>query len=338
MVDTAVVLRPGRVQPAIERAAARSAPRFVAPAVPSAPRTVGDIFSEEWWLDAVTRGQFERIDASWDSMRVGTLYYHITRRGMVRKAVMPPYTRLMSPLLAPPGGQPRTRAANAVTILRDLYARLPNVDCYHTVVRCDPNVVFAYQLNGFSLGHKITFVSDAGVDIDSVFKGMDQKYRNTVRQGDGLFRMDQHADLDRFRRIRADSKRPDYNDYSALEALIPVLVSRGAGRLLSAVSECGTDQASALVVWDRERLYYLAAARCGGALGSKAATWLFYQAIAYAKRLGLAFDADGYATVASAQSLQRWGLPVSLNVNVSRGGLAYDLVKPIKDRLRPPPF
>ncbi len=338
MVDTAVSQRPARVRPVLDRAVRSVEMRPAAPTAHPQPCPCRDIFSEEWWLDAVTLGRIERVDVAWDSVPVGTLYYHVVTSGFLRKAVLPPYTRVMTPYLVPPGERPWTKAANAVNILRDLYAKMPEMDTYHTVVRSDPDLIFGLQMNGFTLGYKVTFLSDASVDMDTVFLGMDQKYRNVIRQGNARFALERHADLDRFRRIRAGSRQADYNDYRALGSLLSALVSRGAGTFLTAVSDAGEDQATALVVWDRERLYYLAAARYDGTTASKAATWLFYEAIAFAKRLGLAFDADGYATVASAQSLQRWGLPVSLNANVSRSKLAYQLVKPIKDRLAPPPF
>jgi hypothetical protein len=312
--------------------------RTIASTVHTEPLPSRDIFSEEWWLNAATLGRIERVDVAWDGVPVGSLYYHVVKSGFLRKAVLPPYTRMMTPYLVPPGERPWTRAANTVNIIRDLYANMPEMDTYHTVVRSDPDLIFGFQLNGFALGYKVTFLSEASVDIDTVFRGMDQKYRNVVRQGNSRFSLDRHTDLDRFRRIRAENRKTDYNDYPALESLLSAVTSRGAGTFLSAVSESGEDQATALVVWDQERLYYLAATRYDGTTASKAATWLFYEAIAFAKSLGRAFDADGYATVASAQSLQRWGLPVSLNTNVSRSKLAYQLVKPIKDRLAPPPF
>ena len=337
MVDTAVGQRPARVRPALERAVRSVEVRPVAPTAHPQPCPCRDIFSEEWWLDAVTLGRIERVDVAWDSVPVGTLYYHVVTSGFLRKAVLPPYTRVMTPYLVPPGERPWTKRANTVKIIGDLYAKMPEMDTYHTVVRSDPDLVLGFQLNGFSLGYKVTFLSDISVGMDAVFQNMDQKYRNVVRQGNSRFSLERHTDLDRFRNIRAANGRRDYNNYPALESLVSAIASRGAGTFLTAVSEAG-DQATVLVVWDRERLYYMAAARHDGTTASKAATWLFYEAIAFAKRLGLAFDADGYATVASAQSLQRWGLPVSLNANVSRSKLAYQLVKPIKDRLAPPPF
>jgi hypothetical protein len=333
--------RPMRVQSLLAEAMARAQVSQTQDALPSSPDlSAGSdaVFDQDWWLKAATDGQLERVEVTWDRVVVGVLTYHPTRRGWVRKAVLPPYTRLMTPIIQAPGEKVSTAATNTVRILRDLYARMPPMDVYQTTVRSDPDLVLAYQLNDFELSHKITFLSPKDDRMADVMQRMDHKLRNIIKTASRFCHLERHLDLDRFRRMRASVSRVDFNDYAAFERIVTAVAARGTGTFLSAVSEDGSDLATVFLVWDTQRLYYLSATRLDTAQSSKAATWLFCESLAFAKSMGLAFDADGFATVASAKSLQRWGLPVSLNTNVGRAHLAYQVLKPIKDRIRRPPF
>ena len=327
----AVDPQPVRVKPLVAGAVAQ-ARSLVASAGSDA------IFDQDWWLLAATNGELERVEVSWDRVLVGAMAYHPTGRRWVRKAVLPPYTRLMTPVIRPPGEKISTAATNMVRIVRQLHARLPQIAVYHTTVRSDPDLVLAFQLNDFELRHKITFLSPKDDPMAAVMQRMDHKLRNIIKTASRFCQMERHLDLDRFRRMRTAVSPVDFNDYEALERIVIAVASRGAGTFLSAVAEDGTDLATVFLVWDAQRLYYLCATRLDTTESSKAATWLFCESIAFAKSLGLAFDADGFATVASAKSLQRWGLPVSLNTDLGRMTLAYQVLKPIKDRILRPPF
>ena len=100
----------------------------------------------------------------------------------------------------------------------------------------------------------------------------------------------------------------------------------------------GRSVSSALLVWDSRRLYFFMSSRSASPEANKASPLVFFESIRLAKSYGLAFDADGYATVASAMSLQKWGLDVTVNLNVNKGSVAYEMLKPLKDRIAPPPF
>jgi hypothetical protein len=296
------------------------------------------IFDEEWWLLAATDGRLERVEVSWDRVVVGSIFYHPTRRGLMLKAALPPYTRLMTPLINAPGEKASSISTNKTRILRELLARLSHIDLYQTTIRSDPDLVLSYQINDFDLGPKITFLSPRDDPQSAVLQRMDHKLRNAITTASRYCRLERHMNLDRFRRMRSSVSEIDFNDYEAFERIVEAVALRRAGVFLTAVSDDGQDLATDFVVWDAQRLYYLAATRLNTAVASKAATWLFSESIAFAKALGRDFDADGFATVASAKSLQRWGLSIVLNTNVSRSRLAYQLLKPIKNRIRKPPF
>jgi hypothetical protein len=116
----------------------------------------------------------------------------------------------------------------------------------------------------------------------------------------------------------------DETEYEALAALVSAVQARGAGTLLFALDQGGADLAAAFLVWDAERLYFLVSARAHTPIANKAYALLFYEAICEAKRRGLAFDADdGLAVPHRASALLRWGLPISMNMEILRETLLF---------------
>jgi len=296
------------------------------------------VFEQDWWLDAVTDGALERAEVYWDSVLVGVLPYYAARKGLLRMIQIPPYTRRLAPRVSAPGSKDVTRMSNTIKIVGQLYEKIGDFDSYHTVIGDDRHLIFAYQMNGFKLQPKITFSTDADVPMEALTAAMDHRPRNIIKTASREFRTELHFDLDRFRRLRQASTSRDRNDYRIIGRLMQAVEARGAGGILSAVDDKGQDVAAAVLVWDSERLYYFMASRSASREANKASPLVFYESIRLAKSYGLAFDADGYASVASAMSLQKWGLDVTVNLNVNKGSVAYEMLKPLKDRIAPPPF
>jgi len=296
------------------------------------------VFEEDWWLDAVTDGAIERAEVYWDSALVGMLPYLPVRKGMMRKLEMPPYTRRLTPRISAPGSKDVTRMSNTIKIIGQLYEKIGEFDAYHTVISDDRHLIFAYQMNGFKLNPKITFSSAADVPIDALTAAMDHRPRNIIKTAQRQFEIEQHFDLDRFRRLREAAQAQDYNDYRIICRLMQAVESHDAGVILSAVDDKGQDVATAVLVWDSAQLYYFMASRSASPEANKASPLVFYESIKLAKSRDLAFDADGYASIASALSLQKWGLDATINLNVRKGGIAYEMLKPLKDKILPPPF
>lgn len=228
--------------------------------------------------------------------------------------------------------------SNTIKIIGQLFEKVGKFDSYHTVIGDDRHLIFAFQMNGFKLQPKITFSSSADVPMDALAASMDHRPRNIIKTASRQFQTELHFDLDRFRRLRQASTSNDRNDYQIVGRLMQAAESRGSGGILCAVDDKGQDVAAAFLVWDTERLYYFMSARAATSEANKASPLVFYESIKLAKSYGLAFDADGYATVASAMSLQKWGLDVTVNLNVHKGSVAYEMLKPLRDRFAPSPF
>jgi len=305
---------------------------------PAPPVGSSAIFDQDWWLDAVTCGRIEQAEVRWDSVTVGILPYFVEKRGLFRKIVLPPMTRIMTPRLAPPGERDVVRTSNKVKIIDELMGKVGKFDSYHTTIRLAEDLLLAYQLNRFNISSKLTFVSDAETPIEQVLKDMDQKPRNVVKTARKFVQIERHMDLERFKKLRRSVTEKDHNNYEALARVIDAVSSRGCGTFLSATDDGGHDLATAFLVWDPDRMYYLLAAKGNGPESNRAAALVFFESLAYSKEIGVAFDADGFATLASATALQRWGLTIKANANITKGSLRYTALKPVKDLISPPPF
>ena len=298
----------------------------------------GPIFEQLWWLQAATLGRIEQVETRWDNVVVGRLFYRPVKRYILRKVTLPPYTRVLGPILSGPRAGPTVESRNKIRIVRELYEQIGRYDSYHTVVRLDPDLLLAFQANRFDVSAKFTFVSSATVPMEIVRERMNNKIRNLVKSGNSICSIEFHYDFDRFRALSTIRSLPDHNDYVALTSIWCAVVAHGAGVIVSAVGEDGRDLAAVILVWDDERLYFLVSARDVSTEANKGYAVMFYESIAFAKRMNKDFDADGFASLSSARSLMKWGLPVSINFNIHKGGLFYSSAKPVKDRIRSSPL
>jgi hypothetical protein len=309
----------------------RSGPNWLATGL--GPVVGGEsLFEQDWWLGAAGGSDMNRVEVVWDNVVVGRLSYRTTLRRGMRRLEMPPYTRMLAPVLTGPEASPSVRIINNIRILRELFDKAGRFDSYHAVVPSSAELVFPLQLNGFKASPKFTFVSDANVSLDDVLAGMHQKTRNGVRAAGRAFRAASHQNFDRFLRL-SKIRSADRNDYGALQAIWDAVDARDAGTVITVEDPAGRDLAAALVVWDDRRVYFLASARQEGGEGSKAYTLLFFESLSLAKRARKDFDADGYATVESARALLKWGVPIGVNMNVRKESLPYEVLRAVKDRV-----
>jgi hypothetical protein len=297
-----------------------------------APTANCTIFDEDWWLSAATDGKIERTEVRWDNAIVGSLnYYPITRMRM-RKIVLPPYTRILTPRLAPPGDKAVTVQANSTRIIRELLEQIGRFDLYATTFPLNNELIHSFQLNGATATVKGSFLSPAGDTVESVLAGMNQKTRNIIRQASNRIGIEVHTDIDRLIRVSSlHHGKNDRNRYDILHKLWVEIASRNRGRIMSAVDPWSRDIAACVVIWDARKAYYWLSARRDDDLGRKANPVLIFEALSLAKQMKLDFDADGYATLESGRFLSKLGLPVALQATVEKSSNVYRMLKPIKE-------
>ena len=268
------------------------------------------IFHEPWWLDAATP-DWQQAEVAWDGTVVGWLPFAVARRYGSARLEMPPYARVLGPVLNLPSSKPVTRFANVRSVIAGLIARLPQHDSFMQVLPPGSEQGVAFVLNGWTVEENFTFRVAPTVAPEAVLEGMGQKTRNVLRAARSRMVVEQHGDLDRYialsqRQFRQQG-RANRHRYDVLSRVFAACVARDRSTILTARCEDSRDAASAVLLWDDETLYFWTAARDLEAAGNGAYSLVIWEALCLALERGLTFDFDGFASPASGIFLASFG-------------------------------
>jgi hypothetical protein len=270
----------------------------------------GTIFHEPWWLDAAT-ADWQQVEVRWDGKVVGWLPFAATRRYGSARIEMPPYARVLGPVLTLPSSKPVTRFANVRSVIASLIAKLPRHDTFNQVLPPGSEQGIAFALNGWTVEETYTFRVAPGASPDAAWDAMGQKTRNVLRTAQSRMMVEQHGDLDRYIALsRAQFRlqgRADGHRYDVLSRVFAACAERGRSTILTARNERGRDAASAALLWDDETLYFWTAARDLATAGNGAYSLVVWDALRLALERGLAFDFDGFPSPAAGLFVASFG-------------------------------
>ena len=270
----------------------------------------GTIFHEPWWLDAAT-ADWQQVEVAWDGTVVGWLPFAVTRRYGSAKIGMPPYARVLGPVLNLPPSKPVTRFANVRSVVAALIAKLPRHDTFNQVLPPGSEQGVAFALSGWTVNETYTFRVAPSVSLDAAWDAMSQKTRNVLRTAQSHMVAEQHGDLDRYfalsRMQFQQQGRADRHRYDVLSRVFAACAGRGRSTILTARDERGRDAASATLLWDDEALYFWTAARDLTTAGNGAYSFLVWEALRLALERDLTFDFDGFSSPASGLFLASFG-------------------------------
>ncbi len=270
---------------------------------------VPTIFHEPWWLNIVSRGNYEEIQEIADGRCVGRLPYVLSRRYGMTIIGMPTLTHILGPAIDEGAGTETTRCIKRITIGKALVARLPKHACLWIKFHRDTTDTLAFQAAGFLNG--VQFTSEIGPGPEAAqWSGMRDTARRVIRRAGERLRVVDLADPERFMafydsNLRARGVRNHY-DSRLCEATIAECLRRDAGRIAVAVDDKGQLQAGVVTVWDRRTAYYLMTTRTPQA-DNGAISLLIWDAIKHASGKGLSYDLDGFNNAGDIQFFTRFG-------------------------------
>jgi hypothetical protein len=267
------------------------------------------LFEEDWWLDAVAPGAWDRVSVEWDGRVVGDMAFHLTRRWGLRYMCMPHLTRIMSPRLYPTSSKAATRAEHCHIIVKQLLDKLPRYDRFERALRPACPSIQGFVHANLAVAHLFTFRSRPGESAEHILSQADAETRRLITKARRECEVERSLDFDRFIRLHHQS----YGEGTAVDYTI-------AGRMYEAASLRGQaeiafvrrggemDTSAVVLVWDSDTVYAWLHARSFIAKYPGASPLAFYEAMRTAERLGLALDLDGYVRPSVGAFLTKFGL------------------------------
>jgi hypothetical protein len=286
----------------------------------SAPHSVSyvglterSIFHEPWWLNATIGENWHMAVVKTGEEIIGEMPYTLTKKGLWRVSYLPPLTRTLGPVIkgqSVDAGGPEW--CHRLDVTRELIAQLPK--CAHFQQIADPLVAeaeaAAFLLDGFKVSVQFTLKLPAGVDEETVWRGLRWNTRNRVRRSSERFVVQEIANVETFVNFYDSNlaARELDNVYGStiMRRLLTEVLRRNAGLMLGSFDSDGSLAAATALVWDRANVYYFLTTRKATA-HSGAVALLVWQAMKIARERNLELDFDGVSTAGILQFLAGFG-------------------------------
>jgi Acetyltransferase (GNAT) domain len=262
---------------------------------------VSSLFGQPWWLDAVAPGAWGEATVSRNGAVVARLPWAVDRlpvRGVkLVRLGSPKLTPFLIPELELGSGKPATRLAREHELLDALIAQLPRFDYLSYTFAPSFTNWLPFYWKGFRGSLRVTYVLDDVTDLESVWNGMTEATRRSIRKAEKTVRVQEDRDVSRLaaavRSTFERQRRRTPFSHELLGRLDAAVRANDAGTVLTAVDHAGAVHASLMVVWDDARSYYLAGGSQSEQLGSGAQSLLLWQAVRHASTRTRSFDFEG---------------------------------------------
>lgn len=286
------------------------------------------IYHEDWWLDAVTDGNWREAVVEDRGAIVGRMPYILERKAGVRISRLPSLVRTLGPVIAPAVAAETPSLGRRLDIADALIDQLPTLAWFEQLFdpRIDEGNAFARR--GYAVGHAYTFVIPAGRTEDELWNDVTFKTRNHIRKAARALTVAPISDPEEFCRFY-DANLGGQRNYhgTRMRRLVPIILQRNAGTLLGARTPNGDLVAAVCAVWDNSAARYLLATRRSDLAGGGATMLLIWEVIRVACQRGIGFDFDGITSPASLEFLAAFGGSLTRRLRVRRASPLFNIAR-----------
>ncbi len=300
-----------------------------------ADRASRTIFHENWWLDTVTRGNWENIEIEKGGKVLASLPYWRDEGRFMTYCGVPPITRVLSPILSSDAQKNEFLNRSNATLVRELIAKLPRADHTRFVLGTRDPDALPWQFAGFSTRIQYTYLVDTeGYDPA---KELRDTTRRIIRRAQQLLHIEKLAP-EAFTAFYSDNIGGRANSYFDISILTPLQAEcseRKKGAVFAAADASGQIQSAIFFVWDDFDFYYFLPSRDNSNAHAGATAMLVLHGIELAKSMGLRFDFDGITSEERARFMVNFGGKVghrTIVERISSRARALQTLKPILTR------
>jgi hypothetical protein len=253
------------------------------------------IFHEDWWLDAVSPGQWQEVACLRGGRVVGYLRFVERREGGATICEMPQITRLLGPVVTPQSGKTEARIRATHSIVTELLQQIAGYDHVEMTLDVGFSDVAPFLASGYEVKVHPTFLLDCKREIEDLWAGLRDKTRNVIRRARerlivrNIDNVNQFVDFYRANLEGAES----YFDPSLMAPAFVAAHARQQGQIVAAVDSDGNVHSTVFFVWDDRHFHYFLSTRDKSVAHLGAASLLLWKGIELAHSRGLCFDFDG---------------------------------------------
>jgi len=294
----------------------------------------GSVFCYSWWLKEVT-GHFHVLGYFENGILVAGMPLFFKRRFFLSLLTMPKLTQTWGVLIEPLSGKKVKVASKEMEILRVFADELSKYPIFIQSFHPTLQNWLPFYWRGFKQMSRFTYLLDDLTDLDRVMKEFRENIRTDIRKAQkrGIFveqaSVSQAYPIFKKSFDRQQIKLPYTREY--LCGLYTATKKHDAGECFVAKDSAGNINASAFMVWDRQRAYYLVGGGDPDLRNSGATSLLIWNLIQFAAGRTQSFDFEGSVIEPIERFFRAFGARQVVYNSIYRLPKTLELIKVLTD-------
>jgi hypothetical protein len=256
----------------------------------------GSVFCRSWWLKATEGGV--NVLGYFDGGRlVAGIPLHYDTRLMMKCCTMPKLAQTWGVVIEPLKGKYTSRLSREIEILTAFATELRKEFFFYQ--RFHPNLTnwLAFHWNGFRQSSRATYTLTDLTNTQQLWDNMSNKTRNLIRKAVKLGIRVRPCGVDAVftavTKVFARQRMEIPYSRSLVEKIYSAGLENNGGECFCAADAEGKLHAAILLVWDKNRAYYLAGGADPELRASGAQSALLWHCIQFASERSAVFDFEG---------------------------------------------
>lgn len=256
----------------------------------------GTIFTQPWWLEAVTENCWDCVEVDRGGKLVARLPY-VWSRHSPKDLVMPSLTQTLGPWVDVGTGKRSKQISRHKDLMEELIAGLPKFHRFRQNFHYSVDNWLPWYWNGFQQTTRYTYVLDDLVDLEAIWNGFASNIKSDVRKAEKKVGIETPDSCDEFLALnemvfqRQGHSAPYQRSF--FEKLDHACAQRGQRRIFIARDSEGRAHAGCYIVWDSNSAYYLMGGGHPELRRSGATSLCMWEAIQFAAGVTKVFDFEG---------------------------------------------
>jgi len=255
----------------------------------------GSVFCRSWWLKAI--GNVRILACFSGNQIIAGIPLYFERHFGIPVCTMPKLTQTWGVVLRPLDGRAVVAAARETKILRTFAIELSQYRLFFQAFHPSLANWLPFYWSGFRQTTRFTYVLDDLTDLGRVWHGMSESARNQVKKAERAGLTVVPCGIEEVYRCESQSflrqgRRLSHSE-SLLRRLHDSAIEHDSGACFAVVDRAGMVYSARMLVWDRQRAYYLVAGMESGLRVSGANSLGVWSAIQFVAQRSRVFDFQG---------------------------------------------
>lgn len=295
------------------------------------------VFEQPWWLDTVAPGKWGEVSVEENGQMVARLPY-VLERG---KLVMPPFTQTLGPWIKPEYRafcQGNTQLGRQKELISALLEQLPKHRAFHMTFDSANDYILPYRWLGYRYEPGFSYRLKALGDMDRIYASFHKTAKKNIKYARNKTRIELETDPSNiiaiFDKTFANQRRSAPAGHEFLEKMMAEAMSRGHGKIITAIDDAGNVHSGAFLLYDEKVCYYLIGGSDPAFRSSGAQSLVIWTAIQFAAEHSAAFDFEGSSIEGIENFFRQFGGERVVNYTVIKQSLFADCAEMAKPRIK----